>query len=152
MKLRCLISIVLKITSLYCTFRDTAFRTLCLCQGYLRRWLYWLFPLLPPANEVWGKVIFSQMCVIPSVHRTERGLYPEGCLHLGVSASRGVCMQGHGSADPPSTFGYYRIRSTSGRYASYWSAFLVLKLILHTSGLIPESKLNHKIRLSNYHM
>ena len=23
---------------------------------------------LPPANEVWGKVIFSQACVIPPVH------------------------------------------------------------------------------------
>ena len=25
--------------------------------------------LLPPANEVWGKVILSQASVIPSVHR-----------------------------------------------------------------------------------
>ena len=25
--------------------------------------------LLPPANEVWGKVIFSQACVKNSVHR-----------------------------------------------------------------------------------
>ena len=30
---------------------------------------YWNAFLLPSANEVWGKVIFSQACVIPSVHR-----------------------------------------------------------------------------------
>ena len=29
---------------------------------------------LPPANEVWGRVIFSQACVIPSVHKGEGGL------------------------------------------------------------------------------
>ena len=29
--------------------------------------------LLPPANEVWGKVIFSQACVIPSVRGVRRG-------------------------------------------------------------------------------
>ena len=28
-----------------------------------------IFKLLPPANEVWGKVIFSQACVKNSVHR-----------------------------------------------------------------------------------
>ena len=27
------------------------------------------FPLLPPANKVWGKVIFSEACVKNSVHR-----------------------------------------------------------------------------------
>ena len=31
------------------------------------------FPLLLPANEVWGKVIFSQVCVNHSVHRGGRG-------------------------------------------------------------------------------
>ena len=30
--------------------------------------------ILPPANDVWGKVIFSQACVIPSVHKGEGGL------------------------------------------------------------------------------
>ena len=37
---------------------------------------------LPPANEVWGKVIFSQACVKNSVHGG------------GVSAPGGVCSQG----------------------------------------------------------
>ena len=30
--------------------------------------------LLPPADEVWGKVIFSQACVKNSVHRGRAGL------------------------------------------------------------------------------
>ena len=30
--------------------------------------------LLPPASEVWGKVIFSQACVSHSVHGGEGGL------------------------------------------------------------------------------
>ena len=51
--------------------------------------------LLPPANEVWGKIIFSQASVI-------------------LSTGRGV--------DTPQ---HYGIRTTSGRYASYWNAFLL---------------------------
>ena len=38
--------------------------------------------LLPSANEVWGKVIFSQTCVIPSVLR-EGGLHPREGVHPG---------------------------------------------------------------------
>ena len=34
----------------------------------------YLILLLPPANEVWGKVIFSEACVKNSVHRREGGL------------------------------------------------------------------------------
>ena len=74
-------------------------------------------PLLPPANEVWGKVIFSETCVKNSVHRggaCSRGMVPAprsgawsgGCLVLGVPGR-----------DPPN--GY-----CCGRYASYWNAFL----------------------------
>ena len=32
--------------------------------------------LLPPANEVWGKAIFSEACVKNSVHRGEGVWYP----------------------------------------------------------------------------
>ena len=42
---------------------------------------------LPPANEVWGKVIFSQACVKNSVHGG--GSVPGGCLVL-----EGVCSWG----------------------------------------------------------
>ena len=55
--------------------------------------------LLPPANEVWGKVMFSQVFVhwgrgLPSGSAWEQSacvVYPGGAggLHPGVSASRG---------------------------------------------------------------
>ena len=60
-------------------------------------------PSLPSAIEVWGKVIFSQAL---SLCPMERGF-----------ASKG------GWADTL-PIRYYEIRSTSGRYASYWNAFL----------------------------
>ena len=47
--------------------------------------------------------MFSQECGIPTVHG-------------GV-----VCHQGVGQTPQ---IGYYEIRPTSGRYASYWNAFL----------------------------
>ena len=66
--------------------------------------------LLPPANEVWGKVICLQVCVC--VHRG-------GCLAPGgsVSGGSGVCSRGGGCLLPPPW------RATA---ASYWNAFLVL--------------------------
>ena len=94
------------------------------------------FYLLPPANEVWGKVIFSEACVKNSV----RGGFPaylaghmtnqQGGLLLGVpalggSAPRGCLLRGgacSGGAwwSPPSPRNGY----CCGRYASYWNAFL----------------------------
>ena len=35
----------------------------------MRSSLNWAVSLLPPANKVWGKVIFSEVCVKNSVHR-----------------------------------------------------------------------------------
>ena len=98
---------------------------------------------LPPANDVWGKVIFSQVCLIPSVHGggvciqgvcIQGGLHLRG-LHLGGSASRGSASGGSASGGSASSgvciwgvgrtpLGYYGIQSTSGLYASYWNAFL----------------------------
>ena len=52
-------------TSLVCAFVEKFFDTL---DTHL---------LLPPANEVWGKRIFSQACVSHSVHRGG-GLCPGG--------------------------------------------------------------------------
>ena len=80
--------------------------------------------------------VFIPVC--HSVHRGEvgfpagitghitRGSASRGGLPPGGSASRGVCLQGglhQGSGQTP-TPEHYRIRSTSGRYASYWNAFL----------------------------
>ena len=100
--------------------------------------------LLPPASEVWGKVMFLHLCTIlitgggvclwrvclqdgglppeggllpggGSAYR--RGLPPEGEPTSGGSASRGL-----GLDIPP--LRYCVIRSTSRQYASYWGAFL----------------------------
>ena len=95
--------------------------------------------LLPPANEVWGKLIFWQACVIPSVlssvHGQEGGAvvgFPAGITgHMtggrgGLPPGDGVYIQrGGGWADPPLSE-HWRIRSTNGRYASYWNAFLFM--------------------------
>ena len=100
---------------------------------------------LPPANEVWGKVIFSVACVKNSVHSggvpgqvlppgqvpplgrysprtgTPLGRYTPGQVHpLGRYTSRQV---------HPREQRMLGNRVTSGRYASYWNAFL-LKLHL----------------------
>ena len=57
---------------------------------------------VPPANKVWGKVVFSQASVIPSVHGMVGGV----CIY-GESASREglhpgwVCIGGGGKDRPP---------------------------------------------------
>ena len=88
-----------------------------------------LIPFLPPANEVWGKVIFSQACVKNSVHRGVPG--PEGCLVTGG------CLAWAGGPGPsgglilggclwrPPRDGY-----CCGRYASYWNAFLFITVFV----------------------
>ena len=44
--------------------------------------------LLPPANEVWNKVMFSQVFVCP-----QGGLCPEG-VSVGISVQGGLCPGG----------------------------------------------------------
>ena len=61
--------------------------------------------LLPPANEVWGKVICLQVCVCPEGGAWSRRVSgPRGCLALGVGA-RGCLvpggMTGPGPGGPP---------------------------------------------------
>ena len=77
--------------------------------------------LLPPANEILGKVIFSEACVKNSVHRG--GLLPGGAWSQGVWSwwgiwSQGVCFQGGAWWKPPRD-GY-----CCGRYSGYWNVFL----------------------------
>ena len=57
--------------------------------------------LLPPANEVWGKLIFSQASVSHSVHsgRGGRG----GCLPLGLEGSVCLWVQGVYTPSPRHT-------------------------------------------------
>ena len=56
-------------THLTCIISQKANKQLPLtCGVNLSRLHFMTFCFLPPANEVWGKVIFSQACVIPSAH------------------------------------------------------------------------------------
>ena len=54
---------------------------------------------LPTANEVWGKVIFSEACVKNSVHGGGGGLLPGGACSSDGACSRGV--PGRGGGVPP---------------------------------------------------
>ena len=70
---------------------------------------------LPLANEVWGKVIFSQASVILFTGRGHawHALYRHACTPWACTPPRGY-----------SICGYYEMRSLSRQYASYWNAFL----------------------------
>ena len=70
--------------------------------------------LLPPANEVWGKVMFSEASVSHSVHGG--GVCLRGRVYLQEgSASRGVCLRGPVSRGVfPPQMGYYGIQLTAG--------------------------------------
>ena len=88
--------------------------------------------LLPPASEVWGKVMFLHLChsdhggwglplegLPPGWGSASRGgLPPEGGPTSGGSASRGWGLD-------RSPLRYCVIRSTSRQYASYWGCILV---------------------------
>ena len=102
---------------------------------------------LPPANEVWGKVIFSEACVKNSVHKGRSAsvhvwippLPPPGISHppgagtpwdQAPPPSQEQAPPGAGTLldqAPPGpgtpSRACWEIRSTSGRYASYWNAF-----------------------------
>ena len=76
---------------------------------------------LPPAIEVWGKVIFSEACVKNSVHGGVHAWFPGGVRGCG-----GVCVVMGGVRGCWGACLGHEIRSMSGRYASYWNAFLFL--------------------------
>ena len=82
---------------------------------------------LPPATKLWQGNIFTPVC--HSVHRG--GAYVAGGVHgrghpwQGACVAGGVHGRGHVWHAPPTR--YYKIRSMSRQYASYWNAFLLLK-------------------------
>ena len=95
--------------------------------------LYYYKPFLPPANEVWGKVIFSEACVKNSVHGGE-GVVSQHALQVVSQYALQVSSGGlqaytlggswgvwpGGVSRPTPVDGYCR-----GWYASYWNAFLL---------------------------
>ena len=129
----------------------------------------WLLSfLLPPTNKVWGKVIFSEVCVKNSVGGeeylgrylpSEPGRYtavskdwisfrnpppswdqagtpwdqagtpqtrqvPPGTRQVHPLDRAGTPLWDQAGTPPPSSI-CWEIRATSGRYASYWNAFLL---------------------------
>ena len=70
-----------------------------------------MFLFLPPANEVWDKVIFSEACVKNSVHRGRvlppGGTSSRGCFLKGGASSWGLLPPGGAfsrgvpAGDPP---------------------------------------------------
>ena len=86
---------------------------------------------LPPANEVWGKVIFSETCVKNSV---DGGGLPQCMLGYPPGSRHPLSRQPPGAGTPPHrSRACWEIRSTSGRYASYWNAFLFKIIFLAKS-------------------
>ena len=81
----------------------------------------WDVFLLPPTNKVWVKVIFSQASVSHSIHR--------GAVHARGMHGRGVCVAGGMHGRRGSMHGR-RDGHCSGRYASYWNAFLLSQIFL----------------------
>ena len=72
----------------------------------------------------WGKVIFSEACVKNSVRG---GVCGRGRVWQGDVHGRGACVVGRG----PCMAGVGAcIRSISGRYASYWNAFLFFVIFI----------------------
>ena len=65
---------------------------------------------IPPANEVCDGYVFTPVC--HSVHR-RRGCLPQCMLRYT-----------HPGQTTPGSSACWEIRSTSGRYASYWNAYL----------------------------
>ena len=98
-------------------------------------------PVITGRNEVLAKVIFSQVCVKNSVHRGGTAPPPDQAgtprtrqVHPPDQAGTPPTRQVPPRPDPPNQAGTSPppppgtadsgIRSTFGRYASYWNAFL----------------------------
>ena len=88
-----------------------------------------------------GRGSASRGSLHPGGPHRQGGISIHGGLHPGGSVSRGV---------------YYGIRSTSGRYASYWNAFLFVILFVDVSFLQQKqtSDSSHIIeaQMSNIHI
>ena len=59
------------------------------------------------------------------------GVHGRGSMHWGA------CMAGGVTHTPPGRYYRYGIRSMSGRYASYWNAFLLIIGLLMGNGSNP---------------
>ena len=85
---------------------------------------------LPPANEVWCKVICLQACVCPQGGVPDQGHpprpgTPRDQVHPpGPGTPQGTRYTPPGPGTPPWHRACWEIRSTRGPYASYWNTIL----------------------------
>ena len=123
--------------------------------------------LLPPANEVWGTVIFLHLSVIRFMGGVPGQVHPLGGYTPSgrCTPSRYTPQQVHshplgryplgrytplGTHTPlgrytPRSSACWEIRATRGRYASYWNAFLFL-YIFSTNRTIHHQKIHRRVR------
>ena len=102
-----------------CMAGGHAWRGLCMAGGHV-----WWEGLCGRGHAWWGRCMCSR-----------GGTYVVGGMHGRGHAWQGACvgracMAGgmHGNAQMPPPSRYYKIWSMSGRYASYWNAFLSLHI------------------------
>ena len=100
---------------------------------------YWNAVLLPPANEVCEGYVFTGVC--PSTGGVS------ALLHAGIHSPPPPREQTPPGEDTPRSrhpcSACWEIRSTSGRHASYWNAYLLVVIILHvTSETLRKNKGN----------
>ena len=72
-------------------------------------------------SHAWWGACVAGACMVGGVHG--RGHVWQGACVAGGHEWQGACMAGGGMRGR-----YYEIRSMSGRYASYWNAFLLTLL------------------------
>ena len=97
---------------------------------------------LPPANAVWGKVIFLHLSVILFTGgSTCAGTPLAGTPQAGTPPRRYTPRAGTSPLGryPPRTSACWEIRATSVRYASYWNAFLFRKFLKYVGIDAPHS-------------
>ena len=143
------ISLFTSFTWIACYDQDIEFTAwLCACVNYqaqLNSLIIQTWKIFTVRNSSCGKVMFSQTCVKNSVHG-EGGCLPKGMLGythppradtpsrqtpLGQTPpSRWTPPLSRPPGRHPPALWDARIRSTSGRYASYWNAFLFY-ILLH---------------------
>ena len=88
------------------------------------------FLFLPPANEVWGKVMFLQVSVCPQLDLCMMSLpvWLTGLMFLPGASVRGSVRE----TSPPPPGQRLPCTVTSGWYTSYWNALLFFSFFKFT--------------------
>ena len=88
-----------------------------LVNQWATQWNFHYLIFLPPANEVWGKVMFLHLSVSHSVHK-EGGWWPIACWDTFPRVDTPLGRH-------PLTRTYTLLWADTHLYASYWNAYLL---------------------------